>query len=77
MNEDLSESRLEQQQRTREGLAAKTDQTGGMEFATPEEMLRHDADATPVPPGLAPRVRESLAREKPPARRWWQRLLGR
>lgn len=52
-------------------------QPAPLEFASAEEMLRHDALRTPVPPGLARRLRESLA-SLPAARvSWWRRLFGR
>jgi hypothetical protein len=49
------------------------------EFATPEQLLRHDAQQTEVPPSIAKRLEESMNREsaslpaKPP---WWKRLFG-
>jgi hypothetical protein len=43
------------------------------EFASAEEMLRHDAMHTPVPPSVASRLRESLAQLPAPPRSWWQR----
>lgn len=48
------------------------------EFATPEELLRHDAAQTPVPPEVADRLRASLDAEpatKPAS--WWRRIIGR
>jgi len=49
-----------------------------LEFATPEEMLRHDALHTPVPPAIGQRLRESLRGEPPPgAPGWWRRWLGK
>ena len=47
-----------------------------LEFATPEEMLRHDALHTPVPPGIAQRLEKSLGQTAPPGRSWWKRLFG-
>jgi len=46
------------------------------EFGSVEELLRHDAAQTPVPPELAARVRDSVAREPAPQTGWWRRLLG-
>ena len=47
------------------------------QFATVEEMLRHDAVHTPVPPRIAVRLQESINQlPAPPARPWWRRLLG-
>lgn len=48
------------------------------EFATPEELLRHDRGQTAVPPGIAERLGETLAATPPPAvekKPWWKRLL--
>lgn len=46
------------------------------EFATAEELLRHDAGQTQVPPAVAKRLDESIQREPKPARPWWKRLTG-
>ena len=56
-------------QETRPGTA--------LEFATVEEMLRHDALHTPVPPTIAHRLQESINRTSPPptASSWWRRLF--
>ena len=53
-------SQLEQQEKVRE-------------FATPEEMLRHDALHTPVPPAIAQRLQASLAELPTPGGSWWRR----
>jgi hypothetical protein len=50
--------------------------TGFLEFATPEEMIRHDALHTPVPPAVAHRLQESIERLPAPPRSWWRRLFG-
>jgi hypothetical protein len=55
---------------------AQIQQPAVHEFANPEEMLRHDALHTPVPPRIADRLETSL-RETPPAPLpWWRRLFG-
>ncbi len=47
------------------------------EFANAEEMLRHDALHTPLPPAIAERLRDSVAQmPAPPRPSWWRRLLG-
>ena len=51
-------------------------QQTAVEFASAEEMLRHDAGQTPVPPAVAERLRKSVEREPRPARSWWRRVLG-
>ncbi|HWI58106.1 MAG TPA: hypothetical protein VNZ22_12830 [Bacillota bacterium] len=54
-----------------------TQQQSGQEFANVEELLRHDALHTPVPPSIAQRLQESLgALPAPPPRSWWRRWLG-
>jgi hypothetical protein len=46
------------------------------EFATPEEMLRHDALHTPVPPAIAFRLSGSIGQTPLRNQPWWRRLLG-
>jgi len=47
------------------------------EFASVEEMLRHDALHTPVPPTIAHRLEASASQlEPPPSRAWWRRFFG-
>ena len=53
----------------------QTQSSAPLEFASPEEMLRHDALHTPVPPSIAWRLKESVGRE-PPRPPWWRRWLG-
>lgn len=48
--------------------------SGPLEFASPDEMLRHDALHTPVPPGIETKVRDSAASLQP-RRSWWRRLF--
>jgi len=47
------------------------------EFASPEEILREDAEQISPPPALAHRVARSIAKEPGPARSWWQRWFSR
>ena len=67
-------------QKEQEQLAAEQQQTlspSAREFASVEEMLRHDALHTLVPPTIASRLEESLKQSPPPPERaWWRRLLG-
>jgi hypothetical protein len=67
-------------QQEQEQLAAEQQQTkstSALEFATVEEMLRHDALHTPVPPTIATRLEESTSQlEPPPGRAWWRRFFG-
>jgi hypothetical protein len=63
-----------------EQLAAVQQQTqasSSQEFASVEEMLRHDALHTPVPPAIAHRLEDSISQLPPPAGRgWWRRFFG-
>jgi hypothetical protein len=58
--------------------ASQTEQTSetAREFATPEELLRHDALHTPVPPSIARRLKESLGPLTPPSSSWWRKFFG-
>ena len=67
-------SKLQQKQETTEQIASHQ---AGREFASPEEILRHDAEQTIPPAALAHRMAESIAKEPPPARSWWQRWFSR
>jgi NAD-dependent oxidoreductase involved in siderophore biosynthesis len=66
----------EQEQAQQQSAAQQTQQPAASEFATPEELLRHDALHTPVPPTIAHRLQESLGKTPPRAPAWWRRLLG-
>lgn len=66
----------EQEQVQPQSAAQQTQPASAREFATPEEMLRHDALHTPVPPTIAHRLQESIGKAPPRAPSWWRRLLG-
>ena len=72
------ESKLTPQEQ--EQLAAQLQQaqsSTAREFASVEEMLRHDALHTPLPPTIAVRLEESVKQLPPPASRaWWRRFFG-
>lgn len=63
-----------------EQVAAAQQQTQSSsvrEFTSVEEMLRHDALHTPVPPTIAHRLEDSIGQSSPsPGRAWWRRLFG-
>jgi hypothetical protein len=67
-------------QQEQEQLAAGQQQTqssSAQEFASVEEMLRHDASRTPVPPTIAHRLAESIGPSSLPRERaWWRRFFG-
>ena len=70
-------TRLNSQEHEQSAAQQQSAQTTAVEFATPEEMLRHDAAHTPVPAGVAERLRQSLQNEAPPPRTsWWRRIFG-
>jgi hypothetical protein len=68
------------QHRTEQELAQDQQLSGqrqaAREFGTVEEMLRHDAAQTQVPPAVGARLRESIAREPAPRASWWRRLFN-
>jgi len=69
-------SKLQQQQK-QEATELTALRPVGREFASPEEILRHDAEQTIPPAALAHKVAESIAKEPLPARSWWQRWFSR
>ena len=48
----------------------------GQEFATPEELIRHDAKFVSPPASIRKRLQRSAAGVPKPKRGWWQRLFG-
>jgi len=69
-------SKLKHQEEQRAAVQQQTaQQKTALEFATPEELLRHDAGQVSPPPAVARRLGESIAREPRPSRSWWQRFL--
>ena len=71
-----TESKLTEEQALTAQTQGATEHQGPLEFATAEDLLRFDAKNTPLPESVEQRLRESLAREPRPPRRWWQRLFG-
>jgi len=63
-------------QEQQEVSATQEQKTRGMEFSTPEEMLRHDAAQTPVPDAVTERLQKSINQLPPPPRSWWRRIFG-
>ena len=60
-----------------EQLANNTSQqTTAREFATAEELLRHDAAKTEVPPVIAERLTKSIQGLPRPSRSWLKKLFG-
>jgi len=52
------------------------EQAASREFTTPEELLRHDAAQTNVPPSVTKRLDESLEREPAKTKSFWRRFFG-
>jgi hypothetical protein len=70
-----SQQRQQAQEQLRAGLEAGHSTV--LEFTAVEDMLRHDALHTTVPPHIEHRLAESAAGIAPPTRSWWRRLFGR
>jgi len=71
------QTKLNSLEHEQQGFARQqTQQPSAREFASAEEMLRHDALHTPVPPSIGQRLQESLGQFRPPVRSWWRRWLG-
>lgn len=73
--------KLTTQHQNREELetaATQQLQTGetAREFASVEEMLRHDALHTPLPPAIGRRLEQSLKEQGSERGSWWRRWLG-
>ncbi len=58
-------------------IEATNQAQAAQEFQTVEELLRHDALHTPVPPSIEHRLQASLEQNPIPPRPWWRRWLGR
>lgn len=71
MKQESKQRSQEQHQNTH------SQQSTAREFATAEELLRHDAAQTQVPPVIAERLTQSIAKLPQPPRSWWQRWLKR
>ena len=68
------QSKLSSEQQQQQA-AQQSQQQSAREFASPEEMLRHDAAHTRVPPGIAQRLAKSAGGIPGPKRSWWRRLF--
>jgi hypothetical protein len=70
------QNKLTPQEQEQQALGHQQTKESVLEFATPEELLRHDAVHTVVPPTIAHRLKESIGGTPSPTRSWWRRLLG-
>ena len=66
----------EEQQSQQVGTEHQTQQPAAREFANAEELLRYDAEHTPVPPAIAQRLKKSTGKLPGPKTAWWKRWLG-
>ena len=71
----MNNKSLRKQHEEQQALTSQEAQVG-REFATAEEMLRHDALHTPVPPTIEHRLAESVGQLPAPPQPWWKRLFG-
>jgi hypothetical protein len=69
-------SRLQHREQEELAQQQQTTQQSVREFATAEELLRHDATQTSVPPAVVERLQESIEREPKLASSWWRRLFS-
>jgi outer membrane protein OmpA-like peptidoglycan-associated protein len=76
MNPDPSKLRHQEQQQQAAELQQTQQKEAVREFATADEIIRFDAGQTTVPPAIAARLNESIAREPKPQRSWWRRFLS-
>ncbi len=65
-----------EEQEQQQAAEQQSQRPAGREFATPEEMLRHDALRTPVPPSIAHRLQNSIGQAGPRPASWWRRFFG-
>ena len=68
-------NKLTSGQKQEHAAEQQTRQQAAREFASAEEMLRHDAAKTQVPPGIARRLAKSAGGISAPKRSWWQRFF--
>lgn len=76
MNPPSSQLRQQTTEQVTSGQAHISQSETVREFATPEELLRHDRAQTEVPAAVTERLERSLAAEPPTETKpWWKRLL--
>jgi hypothetical protein len=75
MNNDISKLRHHQTAETEESHLSHSTQTA-QEFESVEDLIRKDVQQTDLPPEIAERLNESIAREPQPQPGWWQRFFG-
>ncbi|MCI0744295.1 MAG: hypothetical protein L0Y58_02715 [Verrucomicrobia subdivision 3 bacterium] len=69
-----TENQAEQEHKT---TAEQRQQATTRELTTVEDILRHDAERTSVPPAVAERLQNSISNEAPRRKGWLARLFSR
>lgn len=59
-----------------ESTHSSTTKEGSLEFETPEEMIKHDANQHTPPPEIESRLKRSLGEEPKVRGSWWKRLFS-
>jgi hypothetical protein len=78
MNNEFSRLRhTEKQESISENQQEQNTQSNAKEFSTVEELLREDAAQTVVPPEIAVRLKESIAKLPKPTTSWWRKFFFR
>ena len=71
------QTKLSQEQQSRQvGTEHQAQQPAAREFASPEALLRYDAEHTIVPPDIAQRLQKSTGGLPGPKTAWWKRWFG-
>jgi hypothetical protein len=70
------ESKLSTGQQQELSAEVRAVNTTAAQFENAEQLLRHDAAQTPVPPEIARRLNQSVAALPPVRRPWWRRIFG-
>ena len=77
MNNDSSRLRHTQKQESISEQEQQQEQKSeAKEFSSVEELLRHDAEQTALPPGIAQKLNQSIA-NSPKPKAWWQQFFSR
>jgi hypothetical protein len=69
-------SKLRHRTAEEQQLNVQQDTQQTTDFATAEELIRHDAQQTAVPPEIAYRLNESISREPKSAKSWWKKIFS-
>jgi hypothetical protein len=70
------QTKLDSAEQQQQAAAQQAQKTSALEFATPEQMLRHDAAHTEVPASIARRLEKSIGAPAGTKPSWWRRLFG-